>query len=71
MSPDNTPTTITVPTHVRKTLEQYRTNGKTYGEVITDFMEEWPTEEFLREMERREQEEPRISLQEFRRRHRL
>lgn len=71
MAAEDAPTTITIPTHVRKALEQYREKGKTYGDVIRDFMEQIPSPAFLKEMTRREQEEPRIALEEFRRRHRL
>lgn len=69
MPGDSDPTTITVPTYVRRMLDGYKRPGMSYADVLLAFIEEHPTQEFLREMERREREEPRISLQEFRRRH--
>ncbi|MCI4350858.1 MAG: hypothetical protein L3K15_05035 [Thermoplasmata archaeon] len=61
-------TTITVPLFVRRALEKYKTDGKSYGDVILEFIEEHPTEEFLREMDRRYREEPRVSLADLRKR---
>jgi len=67
MPSDSAPTTITVPTFVRLALEKYKREGQSYSDVILEFIEEWPTEDFLKEMERREKEEPRLSLAELRR----
>jgi predicted CopG family antitoxin len=61
-------TTITVPVFVRQALAKYKTRGKSYGDVILEFIEEYPTAEFLKEMDRRFREEPRISLAELRKR---
>lgn len=66
MERDTSPTTITIPVFVRRALAKYKTAGKTYGDVILELIEEYPTEEFLREMDRRFREEPRVSLSELR-----
>lgn len=66
MAADTAPTTITVPVFVRRALAKYKTPGKTYGDVILELIEEFPTEEFLQEMDRRYREEPRVSLSELR-----
>ena len=65
-APDTTPTTITVPTFVRKALDGYKQPGQTYADVLLEFMEEYPSERFLAEMERRAREEHTISLAELR-----
>ncbi len=66
MAADTAPTTITVPVFVRRALAKYKTPGKTYGDVILELIEEYPTEEFLQEMDRRYRQEPRVSLSELR-----
>jgi predicted CopG family antitoxin len=63
---DTSATTITVPVFVREALSKYKTPGKSYGDVILEFIEEYPTREFLDEMDRRLREEPRVSLGELR-----
>ncbi len=68
MATDTTPTTITIPVFVRRALAKYKTPGKTYGDVILELIEEYPTEAFLQEMDRRFREEPRVSLSELRKR---
>jgi hypothetical protein len=65
---DTSATTITVPVFVRQALSKYKTQGKSCGDVILEFIEEYPTKEFLDEMDRRFREEPRISLSELRKR---
>lgn len=60
-------TTITVPTFVRTALDRYKAPGQTYADVILEFIEEWPSDDFLAEMERREREERRLTLAELRR----
>ena len=65
---DTSPTTITVPKFVRRALDAYRQGSRTYADVLLEFMEEWPSERFLREMSRRDREEPTITLAELRRR---
>jgi len=64
----NSVTSITVPVFVREALAQHKTRGSSYGEVILAFIEEYPTKGFLREMDRRPPEEPRVSWAELRRR---
>ena len=66
MASDAAPTTITVPTYVRRALQRYKKEGQSYSDVILEFIEEWPTEDFLKEMERRERDEPRLTLSELR-----
>lgn len=66
MATDTSPTTITIPVFVRRALAKYKTPGKTYGDVILELIEEFPTEAFLQEMDRRYREEPRVSLSELR-----
>lgn len=62
MSASARPTTITVPTAVRQALERYKKAGQTYGDVLLEFMEEFPPEEFLKEMDRRFREERRYPM---------
>ena len=66
MAADTSPTTITIPVFVRRALAKYKTPGKTYGDVILELIEEYPTEAFLQEMDRRYREEPRVSQRELR-----
>jgi predicted CopG family antitoxin len=66
MVSSNAPTTITVPTFVREALEKYKKKGQSYSDVILEFIEEWPNDDFLREMARRERDEPRLTLSELR-----
>jgi len=68
MAADTSATTITVPVFVRRALSRYKTRGKSYGDVILEFIEEYPTQEFLDEMDRRFRDEPRVSLSELRKR---
>ncbi|MCI4362912.1 MAG: hypothetical protein L3K13_01210 [Thermoplasmata archaeon] len=63
MNSDTSPTTITVPEFVRRALKKYKTPGKTYGDVILEFIEEYPSAEFLAEMERRLREEKRYPME--------
>jgi len=56
------PTTITVPMAVRQALERYKKPGQTYGDILLEFMEEFPPAEFLREMDRRFQDEKRYPM---------
>jgi hypothetical protein len=56
------PTPIAVPTAVRRALEQYKRPGLSSGDVLLEFMEEFPPEEFLREVERRLRAEKRVPL---------
>jgi hypothetical protein len=60
--------TITVPVFVRQALARYKTRGKSNGDVILEFIEEYSIEELLKEMRLRFREEPRISLAGLRKR---
>jgi hypothetical protein len=62
MATDTQPTTITVPRAVRESLERYKKPGQTYGDILVEFMEEFPPEEFLAEMDRRFREERRYPM---------
>lgn len=66
MAADTSPTTITIPVFVRRALAKYKTPGKTYGDVILELIEEYPTEAFRQEMDRRYRKEPRVSLSQLR-----
>jgi hypothetical protein len=63
MATSGRPTTITVPTAVREALERYKKPGQTYGEILLEFMEEFPPEEFLAEMDRRYRTEKRYPME--------
>ncbi len=63
MAVDTTPTTITVPTYVRKMLDAYRTQGQTYTDVLLRFIEEIPTKRFLEELDRISAEEEFVDLE--------
>jgi len=63
MAAGGRPTTITVPTAVRVALERYKKPGQTYGEILLEFMEEFPPEDFLAEMDRRFRTEKRYSIE--------
>lgn len=48
----DTPTTITVPSSVARRLRLYKTGGRTYAEVLEEFMDAVPPKEFLEWAER-------------------
>lgn len=58
-------TTITIPRAVRHSLERYKKPGQTYGDILVEFMEEFPPAEFLEEMDRRLRGERRYSMAEI------
>ncbi len=62
MAASTRPTTITIPSEVRRALERYKGPGQTYGDVLLEFMEEFPPSEFLDEMERRFRTEKRYPI---------
>ena len=68
MSDADALTSIQVHESTRRVLELYKKPGQTYEEVIEDFVEQFPPESFLREMERRLRESPPLELVEVRRR---
>jgi hypothetical protein len=61
-------TSIQVHKSTRRVLELYKKPGQTYENVIEDFVEQFPPESFLKEMERRLRESPPLELAEVRRR---
>ena len=62
-------TTIRVPRIVVETLRHYQKSGQSLADVIMELMEEYPSDEFMAEMDRRRREEPRVTLAEFKRSH--
>jgi hypothetical protein len=52
-----TPTTITVPSSVARRLRLYKTGGRTYAQVLEEFMDVVPPREFL-DWAERELEKP-------------
>ncbi len=63
-------TSVPVKPSTLNALQAYRVGGKSYDEIILDFIEANPPASFWREIERRSKE-PEISLAEVRRRLRL
>jgi hypothetical protein len=68
-SPDR-PTSITVPTAMRQRLPDHPVGGKSVAEAVEDLMDQVPPEHFHRDLHRALEAKPRVSLSEFRRRHR-
>ena len=62
-------TTIRVPRIVVETLRHYQKSGQSLADVIMELLEEYPSDEFMAEMDRRRREEPRVTLAEFKRSH--
>lgn len=66
MSPDTTPTTITVPTDLRRMLDRYKRLGReTDAAVLLHLIEEVPTDRFLRELDRVAKEGAFVNLEEL------
>ena len=66
MPTDTTPTTIPVPTYVRKMLDRCRSaEAPTYADVILRFIDEVPSRRLLAEIERIRREERPIPLEEL------
>ena len=65
------PTSITVPAIVRLRLRDYQVGGKSVAEAIEDLMDQVPPDYFRRDLHRALEDEPRLGLTEFRRKHRL
>ena len=63
MAASGRPTTITVPTAVREALQRYKKPGQSYGDILLEFMEEFPPKEFLKEMDRRFRTERRYPME--------
>jgi threonine dehydratase len=53
-------TSVPVKPETLRRLRSYKVGGKTYDDVLNDFMDETPTAEFWKEMDRRMKEEPRL-----------
>jgi hypothetical protein len=71
MDPSERPTSITVPAAVRRRLRDYQVGGKSVAEAIEDLMDQVPPDYFRRDLHRALEATPRLSLSEFRRKHRL
>jgi hypothetical protein len=63
----DSPTTITVPTSIARRLKLYKTGGRTYAEVLEEFMDAVPPKDFLAWAER-ELRRPAVSYGAARRR---
>lgn len=63
-------TTISLRPETVRALELYKQGGRTWDDVVQEFMDHFAPDEFLRWAEQ-ELRRPGISLREFRRRHRL
>jgi hypothetical protein len=64
-------TTVTLPASVRKRLRDYQVGGKSVAEAIADLMDEVPPDYFRRDLHEALAMGPRLSLEDFRKRHRL
>lgn len=60
-------TSVPVRASTLRALQPYRMGGKSYDEIILEFIESNPPESFWRELERRAKE-PELTLDEVRRR---
>jgi predicted CopG family antitoxin len=58
-------TTITIPSEVLRRLKLYKTGGRTYSEVLEEFMDAVPPKTFL-EWAERELQKPAVPYLEFR-----
>jgi hypothetical protein len=58
----DTPTTITVPSSVARRLRLYKTGGRTYADVLEEFMDAVPPKEFLA-WAQRELDRPAVSYE--------
>lgn len=70
-SPERHPTTITVPMALRRRLKDYQVGGKSVAQAIEDLMDQVPPDYFRRDLHRALAAQPRLSVEEFRRKHRL
>ncbi|MEA3137154.1 MAG: hypothetical protein QOC71_1435 [Thermoplasmata archaeon] len=64
-------TTVPVKPETLRRLRSYKVGGKTYDDVLNEFMDETPTEAFWKEMDRRMKEEPRIPWDDVKKRLKL
>ncbi len=65
------PTTVTLPASIRRRLRDYQVGGKSAANAIADLMDEVPPDYFRRDLHNALELTPRLSLEEFRKRHRL
>ena len=63
MPTDATPTTITIPTYVRKMLDRYKRPGQSYANLIIQLIEAIPSPRFLQELDRIDREEEFVDLE--------
>ncbi len=63
-------TTVTLPSRVRERLREYQIGGKSAAQAIEDLMDEVPPDYFRRDAQRALLQ-PRESLAQFRKSHRL
>jgi hypothetical protein len=61
-------TSIQIHESTRRVLEFYKNTGQSYEQVIEEFVDRFPPESFLTELERRIRESPPVELVEVRRR---
>jgi hypothetical protein len=54
-------TTVPVKPETLRRLRSYKVGGKTYDDVLNEFMDETPTAAFWKETERQMREEPRLT----------
>ena len=69
--PRTTFTTVPVKPETLRRLRSYKVGGKTYDDVLNEFMDETPTEAFWKEHARRMNEEPRVPWEDVKRRLKL
>lgn len=69
-APRTTFTTVPVKPETLRRLRSYKVGGKTYDDVLNEFMDETPTVEFWKEMDRRSRE-PDIPWEDVKRKLRL
>jgi len=64
-------TSVPVKPETLRRLRSYKVGGKTYDDVLNEFMDETPTEAYWKEQARRLKEEPDIPWDEVRKKFRL
>jgi len=65
------PTSVTLPASVRRRLRDYQVGGKSAADAIANLMDEVPPDYFRRDLHTALEMTPRMSLTEFKRKHRL
>ncbi|MGP8077008.1 MAG: hypothetical protein ACLP8Y_09855 [Thermoplasmata archaeon] len=64
-------TTVTLPASLRRRLRDYQVGGKSAADALADLMDEVPPDYFRRDLQQSLEMQPRIGLEDFRKRHRL